>query len=247
MSSIIALIIGNSHLHWGWIQNRNLRQTWETSHLKKPIASQQLPTDFFPPEVARSQPQWVYLASVVAQQTNLWKDYPHKTIITKKDIPLTNLYATLGIDRALCAYGAGETYGYPILVIDGGTALTYTTVGKHRDFLGGAILPGLSLQFKALAQQTAALPETSLPDTLPELWATSTNKAIASGVIYSAIAGIYNYLTAWWQEFPNGVVVLTGGDALSLQGYLQQKYPAIAQPILLDQTVMFQGLIALLS
>ncbi len=247
MSSIIALVIGNSRLHWGWIQEKKLAQTWETSHFKNAIASQQLPTHLFPPKVARSQPKWVYLASVVTEQTNLWQDYPYKTIITKDQIPLTNLYFTLGIDRVLCAFGAGETYGYPILVIDGGTALTYTAVGEERNFLGGAILPGLSLQLKTLAQQTAALPEISLPDTLPALWATSTENAIASGVIYSAIAGIYNYLTAWWQEFPNGVVVLTGGDALSLQDYLKQKYPTVAKPLILDQTVMFQGLIAFLS
>jgi type III pantothenate kinase len=36
------------------------------------------------------------------------------------------LYSTMGCDRALAAYGAGEKYGYPTLVIDGGTALTLT-------------------------------------------------------------------------------------------------------------------------
>jgi len=253
----IALMLGNSRLHWGWLQDGKLMKTWETSHLKTAVTEQQFPTHLFPPEIARcsagagaerrSRPEWVYLASVVPQQTQLWETYPYKTIITRETIPLTNLYSTLGIDRALCAYGAGETYGYPVLVVDGGTALTYTAVGQQRNFLGGAILPGLSLQLRALGQQTAALPETSLPDALPELWATATESAIASGIVHTTLAGVYNYLTAWRKKFSDGKVVLTGGDALSLHSYLKQKYPHLSQRIILDQAIIFRGISALLE
>jgi type III pantothenate kinase len=203
-----------------------------------------LPTHLFPADVAQllSEPVSVYLVSVVAEQTKLWEAYPDQIIITRKDIPLRNTYATLGNDRALCAYGAGETYGYPVLVIDAGTALTYTAVGKQRDFLGGAILPGLRLQLRALGQQTAALPEITLPDELPPLWAMSTASAIASGTIHTLISGIHDYVTAWRKKQSDAVVVLTGGDASLLHYYLQNKYPILSQQIIIDSNLMFQGM-----
>ncbi|PSO50883.1 MAG: pantothenate kinase [Cyanobacteria bacterium SW_9_44_58] len=246
---ILGLIIGNSRLHWGCFQNNTLFKTWETPHLQQPIPNQQLPTHLFPEDIAQSLPKevWIYLVSVVTPQTKLWENYPHKTVVTLNDIPLDNLYSTLGTDRALCAYGAGETYGYPVLVIDGGTALTYTAVGEQHNFLGGGILPGFGLQLKALAQQTDALPEIGLPDRLPALWATSTKDAIASGIIHTTITGIYNYVTAWREQYSDGVVVLTGGDAILLHSYLKQKYSALAEKMIIDQTLMFQGLANLME
>jgi type III pantothenate kinase len=242
--SCLALVIGNSRLHWGWLEKGKLVHTWNTPHLEKPVTDSQVLRHLLPAEMTRlfSGQTFVYIISVVAEQTQLWENYHPKKIITLEEIPLNNVYSTLGSDRALCAYGAGETYSYPVLVIDGGTALTYTAVDQQRNFLGGAILPGISLQLKTLAQQTSALPEITLPHTLPSLWATSTPEAIASGIIYTTVAGIYNYVTSWWQQFPNGVVVLTGGDATLLQRYLQQSYPSLADKIVLDQTLMFQGI-----
>ena len=245
---MLVLIVGNSRLHWGYFRRGKLIKTWETSHLEKPITAQQLPTDLFPPEMTQSLlgKLPVYIASVVTSQTKLWDNYEDKTIITLDDIPLTNTYSTLGIDRALCAYGAGETYGYPVLVVDGGTALTYTALGRQRNFQGGAILSGLGLQLNALAKHTAALPQVSLPDSLPQLWANSTQSAIESGVIHTVTAGIYDYLTQWWRDFSDGVVVLTGGDAIRLQNYLKQKYPLLSGNIIVDQTLMFQGIAQLI-
>ena len=259
----ITLIIGNSRLHWGYFQNSKLLKIWNTNHLEEAIT--ELPTDFFPKEIVDNNPSYrggisttsgkeislnnlpVYIASVVSKQTQLWDHYPHKKIITLDEIPLRNTYATLGIDRALCVYGAGETYGYPVLVIDGGTALTYTAVGKEYNFLGGAILPGLRLQLRALNQNTEALPQVSLPDTLPQLWGDSTKSAIASGVIHTIISGIDNYLTAWWEQFPQGKVILTGGDGLLLQQFLQEKSLFCGNKTLVDQTLMFQGMAKLIT
>lgn len=238
----LALIIGNSRLHWGCFYQNQLLQTWHSPYLEQPVIG--LPTHLFPADVAQllAEPVSVYLVSVVAEQTKLWETYPHKIIITREEIPLRNTYATLGSDRALCAYGAGETYGYPVLVIDGGTALTYTAVGKQRDFLGGAILPGLRLQLRALGQQTAALPEITVPNTLPPLWASATVSAIASGIIHTLISGIDHYVTAWRKKQSDAVVILTGGDAIRLHRYLQENDPALSQQIIVDQNLMFHGM-----
>ena len=243
----LALVIGNSRLHWGWFKGKQLLQSWDTLHLEHPVID--LPFSFFPTKVTQSlaKKQWICMVSVVPEQTELWENYSNKKIITRDQIPLNNLYSTLGNDRALCAYGAGETYGYPVLVIDGGTALTYTAIGKQKDFLGGAILPGLKLQLQTLSQQTAVLPEVSLPDSLPQLWGNSTDSAIASGVIYTLISGIYCYATEWLEKYGEENIILTGGDAVLLYQYLQEKYPVFSQKIIIDQTLMFKGIARLVS
>ena len=52
----------------------------------------------------------------------------------------------------------GETGGFPMLVIDAGTALTFTGADANQCLVGGAILPGLRLQLASLGQKTGQLP-----------------------------------------------------------------------------------------
>ncbi|HEY9844990.1 MAG TPA: type III pantothenate kinase, partial [Candidatus Caenarcaniphilales bacterium] len=110
--------------------------------------------------------------------------------------------------------------GWPVLVIDAGTALTFTGAEADHRLVGGAILPGLGLSVRSLAQSTAALPRIELPHTLPSRWAITTAEAITSGIVYTTLAGTIDFIEAWWQEFPEGWIVLTGGDHAVLFNYL---------------------------
>jgi len=184
---------------------------------------------------------------VVPPQTDLWAAYPAVTRLTLAHIPLAGLYPTLGIDRALTLLGAGTSYGFPTLVIDAGTALTVTGATGDRQLIGGAILPGLSLQLRALAQHTAALPIVSPPDILPPRWARQTDTAIASGVIYGLLATLQTFITAWQQQFPTSSLCLTGGDGPRLLTYLQAESPAIAAQLHPDPHLSFKGILALTS
>ncbi len=202
----LALAIGNSRLHWAYFAGQELRQTWHS--------------DYFSPTTdwRTAQPDWLIpahiplcLASVVPTQTALWQPFAQR-ILTLADVPLQGLYPTLGIDRALAALGAGETYGYPLLLIDAGTALTFTGVNADRQLIGGAILPGLRLQWQALHQGTAALPNFQTDFKPVNRWATNTAEAIGSGIFYSALAGIKDFYLNWQSQFPETALVITGGD-----------------------------------
>jgi type III pantothenate kinase len=183
----------------------------------------------------------LYLASVVPKQTELFLDYPDLNLIQLTDIPLKNLYPTLGIDRALAVLGSGETYGFPSLVIDGGTALTFTGVNQNRELIGGAILPGLGLQFQSLSLKTAALPRLNLPQSLPTRWAMNTEDAIASGILYTVLSGLVNFIEDWLGQFPKSNVILTGGDGERLLHYLQEIYPNVANYCKFDPHLIFWG------
>jgi type III pantothenate kinase len=163
-------------------------------------------------------------------------------VITLERVPLLGTYPTLGIDRALAVWGAGQIYGFPILVIDGGTALTFTGADTSGRLTGGAILSGLRSQLRSLAANTAALPEVELPTQMPPRWALNTKEAIQSGTIYTLIAGIKDFVTAWYREFPDSKVVITGGDRSYLLNYLQAYSPQIAAEIVADPHLIFWGM-----
>jgi len=203
--NVLGLIAGNSRYHWGWWRNGQLKRTWHT-----PWHS---PTTTW----AQNHCTWpVYVVSPVPAQVQLWHAYPHVRVITLSDIPLPGVYATLGVDRALAAWGACRLYGTPVLVIDAGTAISLNAVDAQGQFMGGAILPGLALQCKSLHQGTGALPLVNWPETLPPLWAKDTVQAMQSGMAYTLLAGLRFYLTQW-----AGQVVVTGGDGAWLWQHLQ--------------------------
>lgn len=251
----IVLIIGNSRLHWALFIDKTLYSTGDTFHLSASIIQQlaQYPTldnwltaiclpNNLP--IIPDYPIPLILASVVPSQTALWQSYPHLRLITLEDVPLERMYPTLGIDRALAVWGAGKLLGFPTLVIDAGTALTFTGADNHQCFVGGAILPGLGLQFASLGQKTGQLPllEADLMTTLPSRFAMNTSDAIQSGVIYTLLSGIKDFIEAWWRLFPESQIVMTGGDSNLLKTYLQQEFPDIGNRIIVDNKLIFQGI-----
>ncbi len=223
----LALAIGNSRCHWAWFIGQELQGSWHSAYMSADNWPQQLVLpDNFTTYLQIQQLQLsdipIYLASVVPAQTKLWQPHVQRTF-TLADVPLLNLYDTLGIDRALAAYGAGQQYGYPILVIDGGTALTLTGIDGARRLVGGAICPGLGLQLQSLSAGTAALPKLQIPATLPPRWAQDTSAAIMSGVLHGSIASLQSFIQDWHQQFPDSPVLVTGGDGELIHCYLQQR------------------------
>jgi len=248
-------MVGNSRLHWALFIDKTLYSTGDTFHLSASIIQQlaQYPTldnwltAISLPSNLSIIPDYsipLFLASVVPSQTAFWQSYPHLRLITLEDVPLGGMYPTLGIDRALAVWGAGITWGFPTLVIDTGTALTFTGADNHQCLVGGAILPGLGLQFASLGQKTGQLPllETGLITTLPPRFAMNTSDAIQSGVIYTLLSGIKDFIEAWWQLFPDSQIVMTGGDSNLLKTYLYQQFPDIADRLIVDNNLIFQGI-----
>jgi type III pantothenate kinase len=187
-------------------------------------------------------PPELWLASVVQAPLPWLVTYPALHPIATADVPLHNTYATLGVDRALALVGAGETWGWPVLVIDCGTALTFTA-GVDQRLVGGAIVPGLRSQVRALHTDTDQLPALDLDLAhWPQRWATDTAGAIASGILHSQLAGIRDFMQAWAADWPGGVVVLTGGDSPAIYHCLSQQPPALVQRISLDPDLGFWGL-----
>ncbi|MEG5064049.1 pantothenate kinase [Microcoleus sp. B3-A4] len=267
----IALAIGNSRLHWGLFVGKTLEKTWDTEHLNadtvsrlseqekakylvqtvtrsiEEVSSQNLLSlpatpAFSSPHTLSLVPLPLIVASVVTQQTAIWQSYPNVRIITLDQLPIGGLYPTLGIDRALAVLGAGNQFGWPVLLIDAGTALTFTGADVNRYLFGGAILPGLGLQLSSLSKKTAALPLISLPENLPHRWAKDTAGAIQSGVVYAAVAGVRDFIEDWRCLFPDSKIAVTGGDRTMLLKYLTAAFPDTASAVIDAPEAIFWGI-----
>lgn len=270
----LALVIGNTRLHWGYFDQGVLAAVWHTCHLSKSTVDGLMPQPHLqriwpllyelvdnpqglPPSRSESLPIPIWIASVVPSQTRLWTQaIPEAQVVERSRLPLKNIYPTLGIDRAINLLGAKQTLGRLALVIDSGTALTLTA-GVDDSVYGGAIMPGVRLQLESLGQQTAELgallPEVSVKtqpsrgrpsakSKLPDRWARNSEGAIASGIAYGLTSACLDYITDWWQQFPDGAVILTGGDGPLLYQYLQQRTPKVASRVLVDSDLMFKGM-----
>ncbi len=208
----LAAVLGNTHVRWGWFQEQTLVQV-----------------ECFSAQQGLSWPEntEIWLATVGSAPLPPGSPWIHRLQLS--DVPLGNLYPSLGLDRALALWAAGIHYGWPCLVIDAGTALTLTGGNQSGSLVGGAILPGLGLQAQALSDHTARLPKVRWdPDSpLPPRWARDTPTAIRSGIVYTLLAGLQDFIANWRLTFPEGPVLLTGGDGEWLYPHLQNTDPEL--------------------
>jgi type III pantothenate kinase len=131
---------------------------------------------------------------------------------------VTNGYdnpAQLGADRWAALVGARGLHAGNALVVMAGTATTIDVLDADGHFRGGLILPGLELMQKALARNTAGLPEArgayfDLP--------TNTDDAIVSGALHATLGAIERM--ACRSASADFSVILSGGAADALAQHL---------------------------
>jgi type III pantothenate kinase len=121
--------------------------------------------------------------------------------------------AKVGVDRLLGALAAVRRAGAPCVVVDAGTAITVNAISADGVFLGGAIMPGLGMMARFLAQGTAGLPTIILGHVAPPL-GRNTVDAMAAGIFHGG-AGAVTALVAGARSVvgADAPVILTGGDA----------------------------------
>ena len=90
--------------------------------------------------------------------------------------------ATIGADRLANAAAIAALYGWPAIVVDFGTAVTFDIVSKRKNYIGGVIAPGLEAMTNFLYQRTALLPKLSLREPRRAV-GRSTIEAMRSGAV----------------------------------------------------------------
>jgi type III pantothenate kinase len=122
---------------------------------------------------------------------------------------------TIGADRLANATAVAALYGYPAIVVDFGTAVTFDIVSVRRKYIGGVIAPGLESMTSFLYQRTALLPKLSLKEPRSAV-GRSTLEAMRSGAVIG-YRGLVREIIARIkaERFPGKKVhvVATGGYA----------------------------------
>lgn len=117
----------------------------------------------------------------------------------------------IGTDLVADAVAAYGKVGGACIVVDFGTALTFTCVSESGEILGVSIAPGLGTAVGALSRDTAQLPNVPLAPP-PSVLGQNTVQAIQAGVVYG-YTGLVEYLIRRMiQELGNNAkIVATGG------------------------------------
>ena len=158
------------------------------------------------------------------------------TALTK--VPFFNLYKTpntLGVDRiALVANAVVKFSNKNVLIIDAGTCITYDFINRNKEYLGGAISPGVEMRFKSLHAFTSKLPKLNA-EVLHNITGASTQESINSGVVNGIIQEIEGVINQYQNKYLDLTVVLTGGDTNFLSKQLKSS-------IFANQNFLLEGL-----
>ncbi|HEY4550535.1 MAG TPA: type III pantothenate kinase, partial [Bacillus sp. (in: firmicutes)] len=119
----------------------------------------------------------------------------------------------VGADRIVNAVAAIHKYGSPLIIVDFGTATTYCYITEDKQYLGGAIAPGIGISTEALYTRAAKLPRIEI--VRPEgVVGRNTVSAMQSGILYGYVGqveGIVNRMKNESKQTPT--VIATGGLA----------------------------------
>lgn len=120
----------------------------------------------------------------------------------------------VGADRIANSIAAVHLFpGKDIVICDFGTATTFCAVTAEKEYLGGAIAPGLRISMEALESKTAKLPAVEI--VIPgEVVGRSTVESIQSGLYYANVGLVKEMTQRITRESFAGrtpVVIGTGG------------------------------------
>jgi len=119
----------------------------------------------------------------------------------------------VGADRIVNAVAGIQEYGSPLIIVDFGTATTYCYINEDKQYMGGAIAPGINISTEALYSKAAKLPRIEI--SRPEgIIGKNTVSAMQAGILYGYVGqveGIVNRIKA--QSNLEPTVIATGGLA----------------------------------
>lgn len=143
--------------------------------------------------------------------------------------------ASLGADRIADAAGALHDYPLPLIIIDLGTATTFSVIDAEGVFRGGSIGPGLYTSFRAITEKAAQLKDYQLSE--PEkVIGTNTQNCINSGIVNGHAAMIDGMVSRIEEETgARYQVILTGGAASKVAPFCKCR-------LNVDETLILRGL-----
>ena len=143
--------------------------------------------------------------------------------------------AQLGSDLVVDAVAGISEYPVPLIVIDMGTATTFSLIDAKKRYLGGVIMTGMSVSTEALVSRTSQLPRIAF-EAPKSVIGTNTIDCMKSGIMYSTACALDGMIDRIEEELGEKcTVVATGGLAGTV-------VPLCKKDIILDDDLLLKGL-----
>lgn len=254
---LLAVDIGNSNLVLGLYHQDEWKYHWRLQTIIEKNAAEyemNLRNYFLEQNLAISEVNGVVLSSVVPGLTPvirdmLWYLFGQEPLVITPDVikqlPMNiRKPHEIGSDLVANAVAGYDLFKESCIVVDFGTALTFTTISAEGHILGVAIAPGLKTSIYALYANTAKLPDIEIPLELPtSAIGKNTEHALQAGVLLGYI-GLVEHLIAHIREELGGKckVVATGGLS-SIITPLEKNFDIIEPLLTLDGLRLIYSLV----
>ena len=222
----LMIDIGNTHTVVGLIEDGKLKHNWRLSSILLRTEDEKwaVISSFFKDiEFDYKKINGIAISSVVPNITIIYDRLVEK-YFKKKALHITSnlnlgmdiLYENpnaVGADRICNAVAGKEKYGYPLIILDFGTATTFDCINSDGNYIGGVICPGIESAASVLHHKAAKLPKIEL-EFPKKIIGTNTDESMQSGIMYGIvemIEGLINKISLEMQSKPK--VVATGGLA----------------------------------
>lgn len=243
---LLAIDIGNTDVVFGIYQQSKPIYIWRTATVSEApvyryqafLQLQMLEADIIPGQIEK-----IVVSSVVPELTVPMTDALEKLTGVKPIIVNADTYPALhldidhpyelGSDLIANAIAVYHRYHQNSIIVDFGTALTFTAVTGDGRVVGVSIVPGLKTAVRALFAHTAQLPEVPLlqPETAI---GKNTTHSIQSGILIG-YEGLVKYMISRFKQEMGGecVVVATGGLS-SIINTLATEFTEVDRALTLD-------------
>lgn len=98
----------------------------------------------------------------------------------------------VGADRVVNNVAAVRKYGFPLIIVDFGTATTFNVIDAKGEFIGGVIAPGIKGSLDSLVNGTAKLPRVEI-ERPSSVIGKNTVTNMQSGIVFG-FAGLVEYI-----------------------------------------------------
>ncbi|HEY3429362.1 MAG TPA: type III pantothenate kinase [Cyclobacteriaceae bacterium] len=244
---LLAVDIGNTDITIGLNQQDQWTHSWRLpSNTSRPelFYGIKLREYFFEAAIKPEAVQKIVVSSVVPELTErivsvvrtLFEKEPvvlGPEVYAKLPIEVLNPYE-IGSDLVANALAAYMRYKKHCIVVDFGTALTFTTISDTGKILGVAIAPGLKTAIRSLSQNTAKLFD--VPLELPQsALGKNTVQAIQAGILLGYEGLVESMLKRIKKELAeHSCATIATGGLSSIISPLKSQFTDVDQNLTLD-------------
>ena len=251
----LAIDAGNSNVVFALYDQKagawtnQFRLETHTSSLISQL-SKKVPLYFLEHGIQSSQIEKIGFSSVVPEINSLINQFCQNYfglspyLISAKSytkLPIKSLRPNeIGSDLMCNVMAAFSRFSSPIIVVDFGTALTFTAVDAEGKILGVNIVPGLKTAIKSLFTTTSKLPEVELK--LPKsALGQNTIHAIQAGVLYGYTGLVKEMIAVISEETGLKFTVVATGGLAAILTTLEETFDEVDRNLTLEGLRLITG------